>query len=170
MPYFIHVHDPTFFEDPWPGQRRIGPINSIVQALEQAASDVAGGAGEGVLGIFTGTASDSMRQEDVRVAHLVGVNSEDLPPERRGPLSDIDLFARAQDRKWVESLVDAEPSKTVEQIRARADAIIAERDANLNAELETLKQQIISTFPESMTEQEKDEAALATMKLTRMIY
>jgi hypothetical protein len=61
--YYIHIEDPGFPEEPWPGQRRMGPYLTQEEAVEQAASDISTGAGGGVVGIFTTSASDEMRDQ-----------------------------------------------------------------------------------------------------------
>lgn len=57
--FFIHIADPTFFEAPWPGERRSGPYPTVGEAVAQAASDVASGAYslDGFVGVFDDKAS-----------------------------------------------------------------------------------------------------------------
>lgn len=140
MPFYIHIHDPQFAEAPWPGQRRFGPYGSDKQALEQAASDVAQGAGEGVIGIFTGTESQKFdgdldpTQDFQVVADLVRV--------REGALR-----------------VAGKATMTItrEQIDKRAEELVAERTALAMEAVADLRENVRVTLPENMRE---DEALL----------
>lgn len=45
MGWFIHLDDPGFQDNPFPGQRRLGPFDTAEEAVAQAVSDAAVGMG-----------------------------------------------------------------------------------------------------------------------------
>lgn len=56
--FFIHLADPGFPNPPFPGARRLGPYNTVEEALAQAVADAAQGAGV-ALGIYDEEASET---------------------------------------------------------------------------------------------------------------
>lgn len=78
--FYVHIADPTY-ADPdsdFPFGRRLGPFLTKKEAVAQAASDIAGGMGDGVLGVFSGTESEKSR--DGR-DHTVSVDRGELDVE-----------------------------------------------------------------------------------------
>ena len=61
--FYIHIADPQFLDPPWPGVRRLGPFDTQTDALAQAGSDLASGAGL-ALGVWDESASESMSAID----------------------------------------------------------------------------------------------------------
>lgn len=57
MTYFIHLEDPGFPDEPWPGVRRLGPYPTSEEAFEQAVSDAAYGMGT-ALGVYAEAESE----------------------------------------------------------------------------------------------------------------
>ncbi len=66
--FYIHIEDPGFPGEPWPGQRRFGPYNTSDEGLAQAASDWAQGHGK-ALGVWD---EDSDGYEDGTAEPLIG--------------------------------------------------------------------------------------------------
>ena len=150
--WYIHLHDPQFFDDPWPGQRRIGPFNSEEEATEQAANDLARGMGEGTIGVFTGQASDDMREST---------------KEALGDMSENQKLEHAQDRDKVNSLVAEEPAVDLDTLKTRAEELQQEWDTTAETGLDDFRESFRATLPENL--QGDEELISSLMKVARMV-
>jgi hypothetical protein len=67
-PFYIYVEDPGFPDHPWPGFRRLGPFLTADEAVAQAVSDAAGGAGVAA-GVYPESAFDALALGKKPAAH-----------------------------------------------------------------------------------------------------
>ena len=79
-PYYIHIADPGFPEPPYPGVRRIGPIEDLEAVKAQAVEDMASG-GANVLGIYDASQSDGMADKGADTHPSGRINVDTLKQE-----------------------------------------------------------------------------------------
>lgn len=101
--FYIHIADPTY-ADPdsdFPFGRRLGPFLTKKEAVAQAASDIAGGTGEGIVGVYSGGESEKAR--DGAKAFDVAVDRDELDGE-----AELERERRRQVQAAQEKAVDAD--------------------------------------------------------------
>lgn len=116
--FYIHIADPGFPDPPWEGQRRLGPFNTKEEAVAQAASDTAMGAGE-ALGVFTGAESDKGKDDtSVMTATVTTLDVNDLAKVIVEAEITKQLGEQAEDRAALVSILPE--GVTIADIEGRA--------------------------------------------------
>lgn len=147
---FIHLDDPGFPDEPWPGQRRLGPFNTPEEALAQAVHDAA--MGQGVAsGIYPEEHSEALRRPKDALAFDLGQAQESLKQHiaegESGELIEATRSRIAEGEAALKALRSVKATYTgsvirkkgeaearrIMKLRARAVQEQADRDSDLDA-------------------------------------
>jgi hypothetical protein len=115
--YYVHVEDPGFPEEPWPGERRLGPYDDEDAAYEQAVDEAAYGG-----------------------AVVLGVYEEDASEQSRDGARKRAVKTHAQIERRAETVRRYEARRRAEALSADRDALEAQHSMGLD-ELLTLREQ-----------------------------